>query len=174
MIQRTFLVILLCAFAGCLYIPGGDESEDSPDMLTLEMLFNYVDRCSQPTSLFFGGNCSYAKSNEMVYNSDTSTFLTGSTFSGHPNLECRYPGSTHISSASYNKWFLSETEDPPQGYAPRFLFEHKTIYAGGYDAGVTQFTSYSSGDILICLCDSMYGCTADHKNTGTYQIITAQ
>ncbi|MCB1168622.1 MAG: hypothetical protein KDK33_20875, partial [Leptospiraceae bacterium] len=69
---------------------------------------------------------------------------------------------------------LSETTSPPPGYAPLFLFEHETVFSGGFDVGVTQFTSYSSGDILICVCSNSGRCgPTDTKGSGLYQIIQA-
>ena len=161
--------------ASCLPNLWPEESDDSPDLLTIEYLLRIADLCGQPTSIVLSAPssapCAYGISNNLIYNSDTTTYLTGSNFSGHPNLECRTPGSSSVSSATRNSWFSSETTNPPQGYAPVFLFEHSTVYSGGTSIGVTQFSAYSSGDILICVCAHYGGCGSTHG--GLYQIIQA-
>ena len=164
--------------ASCLPNLWPEESDDSPDLLTIEYLLRIAELCGQPTSISLSGPdtaaCAYGISNSMIYDSDASNYLTGSTFSGHPNLECRIPGSTSNLSAAYNSWYLSDSANPPQGYAPVFLFQHELIFSGGNYSGVTQFSSYSSGDILICVCSPNGSCGAtDTKASGLYQIIQA-
>ena len=139
-----------------------ENTDDSVDLLTIEYVVAAVSNCSNPTAITLSPwNCASEESNQMVYDADSAMFLTGPTFSGHPNLECHIPSQTSGIAVWGNSWFLSNTTDPPPGYLPKFLFQHP------FSNSQTPFTSYSAGDILICAKGGGF------NNGGSYQIITA-
>ena len=158
-LKGAYFVLILSPF---LMTAQCEKTDDSVDLLTVEYVVAAVSNCSKPTAITLSPwNCASEESNQMVYDADSAMFLTGPTFSGHPNLECRLPGQTRAVTASRNSWFLSETTDPPPGYIPKFLFQHPSSNTPD------PFTAYSSGDILICATGGAFA------YSGKYQIITA-
>jgi len=157
----------------CAHRSGGDAGQTDMLLLLISQYLGEQAECGQPTSLIFytqhaGKKCGYQQNTNMVYSRTGATFLTGTTFSGSPVLECRMPGGGSYKSATYNSWYLADTSTPGQGYAPQFLFEHQPIPSFNNQTDVTTFSSYSPGNILICFC---YECDAGYH--GHYQIITA-
>ncbi|MCB1168110.1 MAG: hypothetical protein KDK33_18275, partial [Leptospiraceae bacterium] len=95
-------------FASIFLTASCGPPDEEIDLLTNEYIVSAISNCSKPTAITLSPwNCASEKSSNMIYDADADAFLTGATFSGHPNLECRLPGQTRAVTASRNSWFLS-------------------------------------------------------------------